>query len=235
MFAKYTRQLSPTPGSLDFSDGRVCMQGSNLQRQQREDTCKIICCVKKTRSGLIYMSFQCLYCRLIKPGLTGTALQVFGLWRDRWVTEETKNLQDLECMFGTVPAARRTSKWRLQGDRPLHLLITPTWAVEGSRRAWMKQREKPSSHFFMPQCKVLLTATPRWSFIYFLFHLKKKSGTKLHMHSAKKQYSKSTPNWVFPPFHKPCSGTLIKEKKKHRQHTLQWKKSCLKAAERCIV
>lgn len=135
--------------------GFLRRQGLHARKQsaetaERRHMQNYLLCVKKQRSGLIYMSLQCLYCRLIKPGLTETAIQVFVLWRDRRVTEETKNLQDLECMFGTVPAARKTSKWRLQGDRPLHLLITPTWAVEGPHRARMKQREKPSSHFFTP-------------------------------------------------------------------------------------
>lgn len=123
----------------------------------------------------------------------------------------------------------KTSRW--SASPPSH---HPDLSCRGSSSGSDETKRKARQPFFYARikfCALQHLTSP--SFIF--FSTLKKKWNKIVYAFSKKQYSRSTPNWVFPPFHKPCSGTLIKEKKNTDNTPCSEKKSCLKAAERCIV
>lgn len=104
------RPPPPPPPRLDSSVVR--MQGSNLQTAARVNACEEISVrVEKKNPLASFTSLSSVHpSDLLKPCLTETTLQVFRLRGDHGVTEETKNPQDVECMFGTAPASQEDIK-----------------------------------------------------------------------------------------------------------------------------
>lgn len=85
---------------------------------------------------------------LLKPCLTETTLQVFRLRGDHGVTEETKNPQDVECMFGTAPASQEDIKddgfaaIGLSTFSSASHLPQPDRSCRGSSSGWAETKEK---------------------------------------------------------------------------------------------